>query len=355
MDKTIHADMLTAAKPGKRDLRPYGLLGAALALWFAVYFFLQRAADYFTYTILGLAPESRLGASVAFFVYDVPKVFLLLVLIIFAVGVVRSFFSPERTRSLVAGKKEFVGNVLAASLGIVTPFCTCSACPLFIGFVEAGIPLGVTFSFLIASPMINEVALVLLYGMFGWRVALLYIATGLAIAILAGWLLGRLGLERYIEDWVRERRGQGGSVSVERLDLAARLRYGLAAVRDILRKVWPWVLGGIALGAVIHGYVPTGTLAAFMGEGAWWSVPLSVLIGVPMYSNAAGMVPVVQALVEKGASIGSALAFMMAVVGLSLPEFIILRRVLKWRLLAVFIGIVALGIVAVGYLFNAIL
>jgi uncharacterized protein len=343
------------AVPRKSSLKLYLLLGAILILWVVIYQLLQRLANFLTYSLLGLSPESHLGSSLNFFFYDVPKVFMLLILIIFTVGIIRSFFSPERTRSMVAGKREFVGNILAASLGIVTPFCTCSACPLFIGFVEAGIPLGVTFSFLIASPMINEVALVLLYGMFGWRVALLYISTGLIIAILAGWIIGRLKLERYIEDWVRERRSAGDSVSQPKLNFSDRVRYGLDALRDIIRKVWPYVLGGIAIGAGIHGYVPTGALAAVMGKGAWWSVPLSVLIGVPMYSNAAGMVPVVQVLVEKGASIGSALAFMMAVVGLSLPETVILRRVLKWQLLAVFIGIVALGIIIVGYIFNAIL
>lgn len=332
-------------------------LGLGLALWIFLYYFLQRAADYLTYDVFGLAPSSHLGSSVAFFLYDAPKVLMLLVLIIFGIGIIRSFFTPERTRRILAGRREFAGNVMAASLGIVTPFCSCSACPLFIGFVESGIPLGVTLSFLIASPMINEVALVLLYGLFGWEIALLYISTGLVIAIAAGLVIGKLKVERYIEGWVLERRNNPASVlaeaSVETFE--DRVHYGLTAVRDIVGKVWPYLLGGIAVGAGIHGYVPTGALASFMGKGAWWSVPAAVVIGVPIYSNAAGVIPVVQALMEKGAALGTTLAFMMAVVGLSLPETIILRRVLRWQLLAIFIGVVAIGIVIVGFLFNAVL
>jgi uncharacterized membrane protein YraQ (UPF0718 family) len=353
MDNTISQGM-PSGLPSARKSRLLLLIGAALAGWAALYYFLQRISDFISYDLLGLSPASRLGSSVGFFLYDAPKVFMLLVLVIFGIGIVRSFFTPERTRSILAGKKEFVGNVMSASLGVVTPFCSCSACPLFIGFVEAGIPLGVTFSFLIASPMINEVALVLLYGMFGWKVAVLYAATGIFIAILAGWAIGRFKLERYIEDWVRERReGASRTAAVSSsLIFEERVKYGLRAVKDIVGKVWPFLLGGIAVGAVIHGYVPEGVLASFMGKGAWWSVPLAVLLGVPMYSNAAGVIPVVQALLEKGAALGTVLAFMMAVVGLSLPEAVILRRVLKWQLLAVFIGVVAVGIVVVGYLFN---
>jgi len=283
-------------------------------------------------------------------------VLMLLVLIIFIVGIIRSFFTPERTRALIAGKREIVGNAMAASLGIVTPFCSCSACPLFIGFVEAGVPLGVTLSFLIASPMINEVALVLLYGMFGWKIALLYIVSGLVIAITAGWVIGKLKLERYIEDWVRARRAAGTSPDGgEKFTFQSRVKYGLQSVRDIVGKVWPYLLGGIAIGAFIHGYVPENFLASFMGKDAWWSVPAAVLIGVPIYSNAAGVIPIVQALMEKGAALGTVLAFMMAVVGLSLPEMVILRKVLKWQLLAIFVGVVAVGIISVGYLFNFVL
>jgi uncharacterized membrane protein YraQ (UPF0718 family) len=331
-------------------------LGLGLAAWAFIYYWLQPAADFLTYEVLRLAEDSRLGSAVAFFLYDAPKVLMLLVLIIFVIGIIRSFFTPERTRRLIAGKREIVGNAMAASLGVVTPFCSCSACPMFIGFVEAGVPLGVTLSFLIASPMINEVALVLLYGLFGWKIALLYVASGLTIAIAAGWIIGKLKLERFIEDWVRQRRNSGGSEDTKAsLSFDDRVQYGLQAVKDIVGKVWPYLLGGIAIGAFIHGYVPEDFLASFMGKDAWWSVPAAVLIGVPVYSNAAGVIPIVQALMEKGAALGTSLAFMMAVVGLSLPEMVILRKVLKWQLLAVFIGVVAVGIIAVGYLFNAVI
>jgi uncharacterized membrane protein YraQ (UPF0718 family) len=265
---------------------------------------------------------------------------------------VRSFFTLERTRAILAGKKESVGNVLAAALGIVTPFCSCSAVPLFIGFLTAGIPLGVTFSFLISAPMVNEVALALLFGLFGWKVAALYLGTGLLVAIVAGWIIGRLKLERHVEPWVYEMKSGAEAGLADRLDWEARLRQGLDAVRDIVGKVWPYVLLGIAVGAGIHGWVPENFMASIMGKGAWWSVPLAVLIGVPMYSNAAGIIPVVHALLEKGAALGTVLAFMMAVIALSLPETIILRKVLKPALIATFLGVVTLGIVIVGYLFN---
>jgi uncharacterized membrane protein YraQ (UPF0718 family) len=279
---------------------------------------------------------------------------MLLTLVVFVVGIIRSFFTPERTRRILAGKRESVGNVLAALLGIVTPFCSCSAVPLFIGFVTAGIPLGVTLSFLISAPMVNEIALVLLFGMFGWKVAAIYLGMGLAIAIAAGWIIGRLKMERHVEDWVYATASTAGGED-EQLDLAARIQLGRDAVRDIVGKVWLYVVIGIAVGAGIHGYVPANAMASFMGKGVWWSVPLSVVIGVPLYSNAAGIIPVVQALLGKGAALGTVLAFMMAVIALSLPEAIILRKVLKPRLLAVFFGVVAVGIMSVGYLFNAIM
>ncbi len=341
-------------KPASRS-RLYILLSISLAAWVLLYWALQPAADFLTYDLFKLPASSHPGASVNFFLYDAPKVIMLLVLIIFAVGIIRSFFSAERTRQILAGKREFVGNVLAGGLGIVTPFCSCSAVPLFIGFVETGIPLGVTLSFLIASPMVNEVALVMLYGMFGWQVALIYLVTGLVIAIVAGWVIGRLKMERYIESWVFDIKMSEANAPSTNMDFEERVRYGLNAVREIVGKVWPYVLAGIAVGALIHGYVPEGLLASFMGKGAWWSVPVAVLIGIPMYSNAAGIIPIVQALMEKGAALGTALAFMMAVVGLSLPETIILRKVLKWQLIGVFIGIVASGIIIIGYLFNTFL
>ena len=346
---------VTETRLKNNNSRLFLSIAIGLAVWIFIYLWLQRIANFISFDLFRLSPSSRLGSSVSFFVFDSPKVMMLLVLVVFCIGVIRSFFTAERTRGMLAGKKEFVGNIMAASLGIVTPFCSCSACPLFIGFVEAGIPLGVTLSFLIASPMINEVAAILLLGMFGVRVALIYVVTGLIIAIIAGWIIGRLKLERYIQDWVLERRRTGATATSVSMSLEERVKYGLNAVREIVGKVWPYVLGGIAVGAVIHGYVPTGTLASFMGKGAWWSVPLAVIIGIPIYSNAAGVIPIVQALMEKGAALGTSLAFMMAVVGLSLPETIILHRVLKWQLLAVFIGVVGVGIIIVGYLFNVIL
>jgi uncharacterized membrane protein YraQ (UPF0718 family) len=318
-----------------------------------VYHWWLPAATWFTRDFLGLT-AGRFAAAVEFFIYDSVKVLLLLVLVVFGVGLVRSFFSPQRTRALLSGRREATGNVAAAALGIVTPFCTCSAIPLFLGFVEAGIPLGVTFSFLISAPMVNEIALVLLYGLFGWQVAALYLVTGLTIAILAGWVIGRLRMERYVQEWVRQIR-MGDAAPDAQMDWPARVAYAWQAVKDVLGKVWPYVLAGIAVGAAIHGYVPQNFMAAVMGEGAWWSVPLAVLIGIPMYSNAAGIIPVVEALLEKGAALGTVLAFMMAVIGLSLPEVIILRKVLKWPLIAAFLGVVGAGIMLVGFLFNAVL
>jgi uncharacterized protein len=341
-------------KPVNRTLF-YILLAASLALWVLIYIGLEPAAKWITHDLLKIPADSHLGSSIAFFIYDAPKVILLLVLIVFLVGIIRSFFSAERTRQLLAGKREFAGNVLAGGLGIVTPFCSCSAVPLFIGFVETGIPLGVTLSFLIASPMINEVALVMLFGMFGWQVAAIYLVTGLFIAITAGWVIGKLKMEKYIEGWVFDVKMGDIDAPASQMAFEDRVRYGLNAVREIVGKVWPYVLAGIAVGAAIHGYVPEGLLASFMGKDAWWSVPAAVLIGVPMYSNAAGIIPIVQALMEKGAALGTALAFMMAVVGLSLPEVIILRKVLKWQLIGVFVGVVAIGIIIIGYLFNAFL
>jgi uncharacterized membrane protein YraQ (UPF0718 family) len=329
-----------------------GILG--LAAWALVYQHLAGIAGWLTADVLRLAPGTHLAAAVEFFLYETPKVLLLLVLVVFAVGVIRSFFTPERTRAILAGRRESVGNVLASLLGVVTPFCSCSAVPLFIGFVTAGVPLGVTFSFLIAAPLVNEVALVLLWGLFGWKVALLYLGTGLAIAMLAGWIIGRLRLERWVEPWVYAMK-PGQAAEAEALGWGGRIQAGLAAVREIVGKVWPFVVLGIAVGAGIHGWVPEGFLASIMGAEAWWSVPVAVLLGVPMYANAAGIIPVVQALLGKGAALGTVLAFMMAVIGLSLPEAVILRKVLSIRLILVFFGVVAIGILVVGYLFNLIL
>lgn len=280
---------------------------------------------------------------------------MLLTLVIFAVGIVRSFFTPERTRDMLAGKSLLAGNILAALFGIVTPFCSCSAVPLFIGFVTAGVPLGVTFSFLISAPMVNEIALGLLYGLLGWKIALLYAATGLSVAVGAGWVIGRLKLENGIEEWVGRINTDSGSPEEGKMSWNDRIVYGWDAVKEIIGRVWIYVILGIAVGAGIHGYVPEGFMASLMGKGVWWSVPLAVAMGVPMYSNAAGIIPVVEALLGKGAALGSVLAFMMSVIALSLPEMIILRKVLKPRLIAAFIAVVASGILLMGYLFNAVI
>jgi len=330
-----------------------GLTG--IGLWYVVYSQLHALAGFLAFSLLGLTPGSHLGEAVLFFFYDTPKVLMLLILIVFAVGIIRSFFTPERTRRILAGKRESVGNVLAALLGIVTPFCSCSAVPLFIGFVTAGVPLGVTFSFLIAAPMVNEIALVLLYGLLGWKVAAIYLGTGLLIAMVAGWTIGRLRMENHIEDWVRAMHLNAADIPDEKLIWADRIGHGRTAVRDIVGKVWIYVIAGIAVGAGIHGFVPEDFMAGIMGKEAWWSVPISVLIGIPMYSNAAGIVPIVEALLGKGAALGTVLAFMMSVIALSLPEMVILRKVLKPRLIAVFIGVVGAGIMLVGYLFNYII
>jgi hypothetical protein len=332
-----------------------GIFVAVLAGWWLVYQGLLPMARYLTYEVLGLSEGSHLGEAVAFFVYDTPKVLMLLAIVVFGVGIINTFFTPERTRRILAGKKESAGNVLAALLGVATPFCSCSAIPLFIGFVTAGIPLGVTFSFLIAAPMINEVALVLLYGLLGWKIAAIYAGTGLLIAMIAGWIIGRFKMERHIEEWVTQIRAMETPIEYGPQGLRDRVRSGLEAVRSVVGKVWKWIVLGIAVGAFIHGYVPENFLASLMGKGAWWSVPIAVLIGIPMYSNAAGMIPIVEALLSKGAALGTVLAFMMSVIALSLPEILILRKVLKLRLIFTFVGVVGLGILLVGYLFNVII
>ena len=315
---------------------------------------LQLLSNWLTYTVLGLSSASKLGLSVNFFLYDVPKVLILLAVVIFFVAIIRSYFPPEKTRTYLSHSKLYAGNVLAALLGIVTPFCSCSAVPLFIGFVESGVPLGVTFSFLVASPMINEVAIILLGGMFGWKIALLYIVAGLAIAITSGIIIGKLGLESWVEEYVYQLRvGSAGELPEQ--TWPERLTYARDYVGEIVGKVWPYVVVGIGLGAVMHGYVPDDFLAQYAGADNPLAVPLAVLVGVPLYSNAAGVVPLIGVLTQKGVAIGTSLAFMMAVVGLSLPEAIILRKVLKPKLIAVYFGVNAVGIMMIGYLFNWIL
>jgi uncharacterized membrane protein YraQ (UPF0718 family) len=328
---------------------------AALAAWVGAYVVNGDVARFVTTRLLGFTPGTHLGAAAEFFVFEVPKVLLLLTLVVFVVGIVRSFFTPEKTRVLLAGRREAGGNVLASLLGVVTPFCSCSAVPMFIGFVTAGVPLGVTFSFLVAAPMVNEIALALLFGLFGWKVAGLYLGTGLVIAFASGWVIGRLKLEAWVEPWVYKTRGPVGETAGEKPGWEQRLAIGRGEVREIVGKVWLYVIAGIAVGAGIHGWVPENFMASIMGKGAWWSVPLAVLIGIPMYSNAAGILPIVQALLGKGAALGTVLAFMMSVIALSLPEMVILRKVLTPRLIAVFVGVVGTGILLVGYLFNALL
>ena len=336
----------------KRQPLPFLLVAAAA--WLGLYQMLAPASE----ALVAALPVDRsgdLGGALQFFLYDTPKVLLLLTGVVFVMGMINSYFTPERTRALLAGRTEGAANVMAASLGIVTPFCSCSAVPLFIGFVQAGVPLGVTFSFLISAPMVNEVALTLLFGLFGWKVALSYLGLGLSVAIVAGWVIGRLKMEAYLEDWVRDMPRVSAAIGASTLPLGERIEAGFAAVREIVGKVWPWILAGIAIGAAIHGYVPEDLIAGLMGSDAWWTVPLAVLIGIPMYSNAAGIIPVGQALLAKGAALGTVLAFMMSVIALSLPELVILRKVLKMRLIATFVAVVAVGILMVGYVFNAVL
>lgn len=326
-----------------------------LPVWIFIYLNLQTFANFSVDRVLGLETGKHLTETIRFFIFEVPKVMLLLVLIIFGVGIIRSYFSAEKTRKALEGKSLFTGNILASLLGVVTPFCSCSAIPLFLGFVEAGIPIGVTFSFLIAAPMVNEVALVLLVGLFGWKVALIYISTGLIIAILAGWVLGKLKLEKYVAEWVYTIKTNQETSENEKLTFEKRIKAGYDAVKDIVGKIWIYIIIGIAVGAGAHGYVPENFLGSLLGSENWYGVPLAILMGVPMYSNAAGIIPIVSVLIEKGVSLGTALAFMMSVIALSLPEIIILKKVLKWQLIAVFVGIVSTGILLVGFIFNYIM
>lgn len=332
-----------------------GTIALATIAWLLAYTHLEQFADAVVAT-LGMSRSTLTGEALHFFAYDTPKVFLLLFAVVFVMGIVQTFFAPERTRALLSGRRAGVGNALAASLGIVTPFCSCSAVPLFIGFLSAGVPLGVTFSFLISAPMVNEVALVLLFGMFGWKIAALYLFMGLAVAIVAGFVIGKLRMERHLEDWVRQiQAGQGAAQIGEALRWSERFAAGADHVRQIVGKVWPYILVGIGLGAAIHGFVPEDFMASFMGRDAWWAVPAAVALGVPMYTNAAGIIPIVEALIGKGAALGTVLAFMMAVIALSAPEMIILRQALKPTLIATFAGVVAIGIMLVGYVFNWLL
>jgi len=349
----------TGVDTGRNRRLTFGLwakVAAAAALWWLAYSVNRPVWDWVVFDVGGLDPESRFGSAVEFFVYDTVKILLLLGGIIFVVTVLRSFMSVERTRALLGGRREGVGNVAAAGLGVVTPFCSCSAVPGFIGFVAAGVPLGVTMSFLIASPMVNEVAIVLLYGLFGWRVAAFYVTAGLLLAVAAGWVIGRLKLERFVEPFVYETTLRGQPVDPSQgLTWPDRFTMGREEVVTIIRKIWPYLLVGIGVGAIIHGWVPEDFFASAAGPSNPFAVPVAVVLGIPLYSNAAGVLPLIEALYAKGLAIGTVLAFMMSVVALSLPEMILLRRVLKPRLLGVFVGVVGVGIVTVGFLFNIIL
>lgn len=326
-----------------------------LPLWILIYWNLQALSNFIIDDLLGMITGKHLTEALRFFIFEVPKVMLLLVLIIFGVGILRTYFTPEKTRNILEGKSLFTGNILASLLGIITPFCSCSAIPLFLGFVEAGVPLGVTFSFLISAPMINEVALVLLAGLFGWKVALIYVGTGLAIAILSGWIIGKLGMEKYVAEWAYKIKANHENELESKLSFHERIQAGYESVKEIVGKIWIYILIGIAVGAGAHGYVPEDFLGSLLGKDNWYGVPLAILMGIPMYSNAAGIIPIVSVLIEKGVSLGTALAFMMSVIALSLPEIIILKKVLKWQLITVFVGIVAIGIVIVGFIFNYVM
>ena len=352
----MSSEKITAVSPHHPSWQLPATVTLAAIIWLAVWSQLQSLADWLTYDLIGLQADTHLGESVNFFLYDVPKILMLLGGMIFLVTIIRSFFSPEQTRAALGGHREGVGNVLAAGLGVLTPFCSCSAVPLFIGFVESGIPLGVTFSFLIATPVVNEIALAMLFGLFGWQVAGLYLITGLSIAIVGGIIIGRLKPERYVEDFVWQIQvGDQAGVATYKPTWDDRIQEAWRSTKEIVGKVWLYVIIGIGIGAAIHGYVPEEFLADIMGSEAWWSVPAAVLLGIPLYSSAAGIIPIVYALMEKGAALGTVLAFMMSVVALSLPEMLILKRVIKTRLILIFITIVGLAIIFTGYLFNLVI
>ena len=345
---------LTSQNTGRLLKWNFGLLICAI-LWFYLYSNLTLFAD-FILSLSGLQKGTHAGEALHFFFYDTPKVLLLLIGVVFIMGVIQTFFSPEKTRALLSGRRLGIGNTFAALLGIVTPFCSCSAVPLFIGFLSAGVPLGITFSFLIAAPMVNEIALVLLFGLFGWQVAALYLLLGLTIAIIAGLIIGKLKMESELQDWVRDiQMGKNIAVNIENLNWVKRFEAGWSHVKEIVLKVWPYLVLGISVGALIHGYVPEDFMASFMGKEAWWSVPSAVLLGIPMYTNAAGVIPIVEALIGKGAALGTTLAFMMSVIALSLPEILILKKVLKTKLILTFILVVGSGILLVGFIFNLLL
>ena len=319
-----------------------------------IFYPVKLLADWLTYSIFSIIPKTLLAEAVNFFIYDTIKIFILLAVIIFIVSIIRSYLPPEKIRNILSHKGKYTGNVIASLLGIITPFCTCSAIPLFLGFIQAGVPLGTTFSFLVASPMINEVALVLLLGMFGWKIALIYIVSGLIISILSGMIIGKMKVEKLVEPFVYQNTIKGNT-ELPTMTNKERIIYAKDYTLDILQRVWLYILIGVGIGAWIHGYVPADFLAQYAGNDKWYAVPLAVLVGIPLYSNAAGVIPLVSALTEKGVAMGTTLAFMMAITALSLPEFMILKRVMKTKLILIFAGIVGTGIILTGYLFNIII
>lgn len=314
---------------------------------------LEFFSEWITQNLFHIAPQTHLADAANFFIADTIKIFLLMAVIIFVVSIIRTYLPPTKVKKILSSNNEYAANFLASLIGIATPFCTCSAIPLFLGFIEAGVPLGATFSFLVASPMINEVALAMLWGMFGIKIALIYILSGLVIANLSGIVIGKMNVENLLEESVWKNGGRLGQL--RSITWKERLKYAKNYTRSILKKVWPYVILGIALGAWIHGYVPVGWLAQYASSDKWYAVPLAVLVGIPLYSNAAGIIPIVGALTEKGVSLGTSLAFMMAVTGLSFPEFLILKKVMKVKLIFIFAAVVGAGIIITGYLFNAIL
>lgn len=336
---------------------------SGLAGWFLLYFQLDPFATWFTYTLLGFKLGSHLGGAVEFFVADAPKVLMLLILITFAVGIIRTFLTPERIRSILVGRRGAAGYVLAAMLGVPTPFCSCSAIPLFLGFLQSGIPLGITMSFLISCPVVNEIALAMLYGMYGWKIATLYATMGMVKAVISGMLIARMRPERFLEPWVAELQSRAGQVAVDAsyddtpptMTWNDRIALGITSVWEILAGTWHYLVGGIALGAVIYGYIPVAFVSQYMGNDAWWNVPVAVILGLPLYASAVGVLPIVQAVLAKGAALGTTLAFMMSVIGISIPELVMLRKVIKMPLIWIFVGLVALGIMIVGYLFNILI
>jgi uncharacterized membrane protein YraQ (UPF0718 family) len=321
-----------------------------MSIWYPI----NLLANWLTFSVFQISKGSLLASAINFFIFDTLKIFILITAIIFIVSMIRSFLPAEKVRAILSHKYQFTGNILAALFGIITPFCTCSAIPLFLGFIEAGVPLGVTFSFLVASPMINEVALILLFGMFGWKIASLYILSGLIIAILSGIIIGKLKVENLVEEFVYKHKIDA-TINIAKMSWENRTNYAKNYTSDILKKIWPYILIGIGIGAFIHGYVPADFLAKYANADKWYAVPVATLIGIPLYSNAAGVIPLVSVLTEKGVAIGTTLAFMMAVTGLSLPEFMILKKVMKTKLILIFAGIVGIGIIFTGYLFNFIL